>query len=306
MSERAPALVVGNGLIGAAVAARLRATGWPVTTVSRGASGAGHLSCDLSAPDGLARLRDCLRHTRPRRVVLTHGPSDVSWIEAHEAEAAAVHLGVAELLAELGLPTVLISTDNVFPGDEGARTPAHPVRPNNAYGRVKLAAERALQSADSGLALRVSMVYGWSGAGHRPNYGQRCLESAARRAPLDAPVDQSFTPVHVADVAQVVAALCEAPRSPVGVAHLSGQAEMTRFAFAKAAYRCSGADPGLVRPCSRGETEWASRPRYSSLRCTDFGTDFDAVPGLAGWRPMSVDDGLRSMLADRARFGGAA
>ena len=299
MSESAPVLVVGNGLIGAAVAARLRAEGRPVNTVSRGASGAGHLSCDLAAPDGLARLRAHLLRTRPRRVVLTHGPSDVTWIETHEAAASAVHRGTAELLAELGLPTVLISTDNVFPGDDGMRTPADPVRPNNAYGRLKLAAERALP-AGAGMVLRVSLVYGWSGAGYRANYGQRCLDAAARGEVLHAPVDQSFTPVHVADVARVVAALCDAPRLPGVVAHLSGPGEVTRFEFASAAYRLSGADPGLVRPCLRGDTEWASRPRYSSLRCDDFG----AVPGLEGWHPMSPDDGLLAMLSDRVPLGG--
>src|SRR2546430_6098267 len=159
MCERAPTLVVGNGLIGRAVADRLRTTGRPVTTVSRGSAGAGQLSCDLSTSDGRAALRAQLRRARPRCAVLTHGPSDVTWIEGHEAEALTVHRLGAELLGELGIPAVLISTDNVFAGDRGRRTPAHPVQPGNAYGRVKLAAERALK--DRGLALRVSLVYGW-------------------------------------------------------------------------------------------------------------------------------------------------
>jgi dTDP-4-dehydrorhamnose reductase len=292
MAEHAPTLVVGNGLIGAAVADRLRAAGRPAITVSR--NGAGHLSCDLSAPDGLALLRSHLREVRPGRVVLTHGPSDVTWIERHETEAAAMHVGGAELLAELALPTVLISTDNVFPGDEGARTPDHPVRPGNAYGRLKLTAERALLAAGHGLALRVSLVYGWTGTAHRATYGQRCLESAARNEVLQAPTDQSFTPIHVADVAQVVAALCAADELPVGVSHLSGPEELSRYDFATTAYRLAGADPGLVRPCLRKDTEWASRPRYSSLACDDFAV----VPG---WRPMSPADGLRSMLTEAAR-----
>lgn len=292
MLEQPPVLVVGRGLIGAAVAGRLRAAGLVVTTVSRGAFGAGHLACDLSTPDGLVALRAHLRRARPRCVVLTHGPSDVTWIERHEAEADATHRGVAELVAGSGVPAVLISTDNVFPGDQGARTPAHPVRPGNAYGRVKSVAERALLDAGNSLVLRVSLVYGWSGTGHRANYGQRCLESAVRADVLRAPTDQSFTPVHADDVVHVVAALCRAPGLPTGVAHLSGPDELTRFHFATAAYRLAGADVGLVRPCLRRETEWASRPRYSSLACDDFG----AVPGLAEWWPRSPEDGLRSML----------
>ncbi len=291
MSERGPVLVVGRGLIGSATAQRLRSAGRAVVTVGRSGAGDGHLPCDLSTPDGRRELRDALHRLRPRCAVLTHGPSDVTWIEAHEAEAAAVHHGVAALLAGSGVPAILISTDNVFPGDAGGRTPRDPIRPDNAYGRVKARAEAALLSGDN-LVLRVSLVYGWT-TGHRTTYGQRCVESALRGEVLDAPVDQSFTPVHVDDVARVVTALCLAPVPPSGIAHLAGPEELSRHDFAAIAYRLAGADPALVRPCRRCDTHWASRPRYSSLACDDLA----ALTGLPSRPPMSPARGLRLMLA---------
>lgn len=248
-------LVVGRGLIGAATADLVRANGSPAVTVDR------------TGTDPAA-LRDLLARLRPRYAVLTHGPSDVTWIEDHETEAAAVHVGVAEVFADAGVPSVLVSTDNVFPGDEGLRTPAHPIRPGNAYGRVKARAEQVLLAGRGNLVLRVSLVYGWTGDAHRTTYGQRCLESALHGKPLDAPVDQSFTPIHVDDVARVLADLCAEPRT--GVAHLAGPVELSRYDFATTAYRLAGADPDLVRPCFRCDTHWAARPRYSSLACAEF------------------------------------
>lgn len=292
--------MVGRGLIGAATAERLRANGHSVITVSRGGPpDAGHLPCDLTSPGGLRALR--ARLPEVRCAVLTHGPSDVTWIEGHEAEAEAVHVGVAATLAASGVPTVLVSTDNVFPGDRGLHTPRDRIRPINAYGRVKAKAERVLVDAGAGLALRVSLVYGWTGLAHRATYGKRCLLAALRGEPLRAPVDQSFTPIHVDDVSRVVAALCRSA-PPVGVAHLAGPNELSRFEFARCAYRLAGSDPGLVEPCRRRDTPLASRPRFSSLACDDF----TRVPDLAGWRPLSPDDGLKLMLATAPRVAEAS
>jgi dTDP-4-dehydrorhamnose reductase len=291
MSENT-VLVVGRGLIGATVAERLRADGRDVATVSTTPLGhAGHLSCDLDDPAGRERLRAHVDALRPGRVILTHGPSDVTWIEANEERAEAVHHGVAKLLAGSGVPTVLVSTDNVFDGSRGGHRPEDAISPHNVYGRVKAMAEQELLTGPN-LALRVSLVYGWTGPAHRATYGQRCLQAATGGEELEAPTDQSFTPVHIDDVAEVLAALCRAPELPTGIAHLAGPDELSRFDFATLAYRITGADPALVRPVLRRDTLWASRPRHSSLACDDFGH----LPGLAGWAPMSPEGGLRQML----------
>jgi dTDP-4-dehydrorhamnose reductase len=289
-------LVVGRGLIGSAVRDRLLARGRPVVTVARGgAAGPDHRARDLADAAGRARLHADLRELRPRCIVLAHGPSDVSWIDDHEQQAAAVHRGVAEVAAESGLPTVLVSTDNVFSGERGGHRPADRIQPGNAYGRVKAEAERALLAVGSALVLRVSLVYGWAGPAHRSTYAERCLASALAGRPLLAPTDQVFTPIQVRDVAEVVAELCATPGFLAGVAHLAGPGELSRYQFATLAYRLAGADAGLVRPCLRRDTEWASRPRHSSLACDDFSW----LPGLRRWAPMPAADGLRLMLAER-------
>jgi dTDP-4-dehydrorhamnose reductase len=289
MPEPAPVLVLGRGVVGGRLAARLREAGTPVLTVARRADpDPGHVSLDLSVPADRAELAALLRRLRPACTVLAHGPGDVTAMERAEAASREVHAGVAAVVADAGVPAVLVSTDNVFPGDR-AYGSGEPPAPANAYGRVKLAAEQALGTG--GLALRVSLVYGWSGVGERSNFAERCLASARRGEPLDAPTDQELTPVHADDVATVLAALCRAGPRP-GVAHLAGHREVSRAEFARLAYRLAGADEDLVRPVPRRTTEYASRPAHSSLVCDDFA----ALPGLAGWEPRSPADGLADML----------
>jgi dTDP-4-dehydrorhamnose reductase len=299
-----PVLLVGHGLIGAAVRARLVAAGCPVICVARSAASvAGYMAHDLSGAVGLAALRAELAELRPRCVVLAHGPSSVTWIEGHEQEAGAVHGQVARIVADSGSPAVLVSTDNVFSGATLGYRPSDEVRPANAYGRIKARAEDLLLASQSALVLRVSLVYGWSGSWSAANFAERCLRSALGNRVLSAPTDQTFTPVHVRDVVAVLAALCTASRPFSGIRHLAGPQALSRYDFARLAYARAEADTSLVRPCLRHDTEWRCRPRFSSLECGDF-TD---LPGLREWRPLTPGDGLQLMMADRAaaepRFG---
>ncbi|MFE0530388.1 SDR family oxidoreductase [Micromonospora sp. SD19] len=297
-------LIVGQGLIGGAVRDELSRRGQAPVTVARSAradvpglpqSTGAHLRHDLDLPGGRAALRADLERIGPDRIVLTHGPSDVSWMEENEERAARIHCGVARLAADSGVPTLLISTDNVFSGERGLMRPTDPVAPRNAYGRLKAEAERVVLGS-GGAVLRVSLVYGDAGAAYRPTYAQRCLAAAAAGASFPAPVDQSFTPIHIDDVARVVAARITAPanaRSEAGtVEHLAGPQELSRYEFARLSYAAAGADPELVLSCLRRDTPWASRPRYSSLACTDYGA---LLPGH--WPPARPAAGLRRMVS---------
>lgn len=288
-------LVVGNGLIGGAVGAMLTAQRVPVTSVGRRRTELpGYHALDLTSEAGRDTLRSVIADLRPRCVLLVHGPSDVTWIDMHTAAAAAVHQRVAEIAARSGAPVILVSTDNVFPGEHGGYRPGDAVQPANGYGQVKILAENAVLDSTDGLVVRVSLVYGWAGAGLRDTFAQRCLEAAAQGRPLLVPEDQSFTPIHVRDVAVVLTALCQCPAGQVtGIRHLAGPAELSRYEFARLAYELAGADTSLVKPCLRMETEWACRPRYSSLAFEPISD----LPGLATWQPMTPAEGLRAMLA---------
>jgi dTDP-4-dehydrorhamnose reductase len=289
------ALIVGHGLIGGSLRAQLRTIAeLPIVSIGRRHRELpDYRALDLASETGRAALDKVVADLRPRRVVLAHGPSDVTWIDKNEAAAAAVHCGVAAIVARSAAPVVMISTDNVFSGARGGYRPGDPAEPANGYGRVKVDAESIALAAGSALVLRVSLVYGWHRPGQRATFAQRCLEAAAEGRPMDVPTDQLFTPIHVRDVSVVTAAVCRSGGQLTGIKHLAGPIELSRYEFARLAYRLAGADTTLVRPCLRQDTEWACRPRFSSLTC---GT-FSGLPGLAQWRPMTPEEGLREMLA---------
>jgi dTDP-4-dehydrorhamnose reductase len=301
------ALVVGNGFVGSAVAARLRERMDEVVVASRrprdadlGAGvGAGHRWVRLDMRDG-ERCARVAAEVRPDLVVLVHGPSDVTWCETHPADALAAHTAAVANLAG-AVPdarALLISTDNVFDGvaptSDERRAPA----PRNAYGRAKLAAEGLLlRRFRHATVLRVSLVYGWEpeNAGKWLNFFASCAHRLRRGEPVEAPEDHWNTPVLVDDVARVTGAVAAAGRTP-RVVHLGGPQRVSRAAWARLIAAELGADRGLVVPVPRAASRYACRPANACLSSLYR----DRLPGVRDVRVRGVAEGTRILARGAA------
>ncbi|MGW0882610.1 SDR family oxidoreductase [Streptomyces sp. NPDC002671] len=267
-------LVVGSGLVGTGIARRLASAGEAVTLVSRRppvlpTERYGARWGALDATDAQA-CRGLLDRLRPGRIVLVHGPSDVTWCEDHPDEARTAHVAVADTFAGLAPDTriVMISTDNVFGGETAHNTESTPVSPANAYGRAKLKAEEALLAkAPRAVALRVSLVYGHepADAGKWLNFFAACAHRLQRGERIEAPDDHWTTPVLLDDVAEVTAALLYAGHPLPPVLHLGGPDRVTRAEWATVIAGVLGAPAGLVTPVPRARTRYASRPVNACL-----------------------------------------
>lgn len=152
-------------------------------------------------------LRAFLRQRRPHVLVNPAAWTAVDRAEAEEPAALAINgtaPGVmAEEMARLGGLMVHYSTDYVFDG-------ARPVPwletdapgPVSAYGRTKLAGERAVQAAGGAhLVLRTSWVYGRHGA----NFMLTMIRLATQRDELRVVADQFGAPTWSRTIAQSTA-----------------------------------------------------------------------------------------------------
>jgi dTDP-4-dehydrorhamnose reductase len=227
-------------------------------------------------------LRLALRAARPAVVVNATAYTDVDGAERDEAAALRVNAEAVAVLGEecarLRAALVHYSTDFVFDGR--ASRPYReddPVAPLGAYGRSKLAGERALAEIGApAIVLRTAWVY----SPGRKSFVASILRLARERETLKVVSDQVGSPTFAGDLACATALLLHGvKRDPFaafdeakGVYHLAGGGSASRFELAGAVL---GADPRpheqrvkeLIPVPSTEFSLPAARPAFAPLAC---------------------------------------
>jgi dTDP-4-dehydrorhamnose reductase len=213
--------------------------------------------------------------------------TDVDGAEAAEAAATAVNGDgaghVAEAAAHAGARHVHVSTDYVFAGTAREPYPEDaPTGPQGAYGRSKLAGERAVTAAGGRSAIvRSSWLFG----PHGRNFVDTMRRLGAERDEIAVVDDQIGCPTYTGHLAPALVRIAE--RGLTGVLHVAAAGHCSWRELAEATF----ADTGVscrVRPQGTAEAgRPAPRPAFSALASTRA----DA-PVLPPWR-----DGLRAHLA---------
>jgi dTDP-4-dehydrorhamnose reductase len=292
-------LIIGSGFVGRTLAGRLAHDSDSVVLASR------HRPAEPSDDDPIDWVRldvtdrdacaDVIRAAGADTIVLVHGPSDVTWCEAHPAEALLGHATAAKHVLDLAgdRRVVLISTDNVFDGTGESCDESTPTAPANAYGRAKLAAELALRDAPNSTVLRVSLIYGWEPADSAKwlNFFAACAHRLRAGQPVTVPFDQWTTPVLVEDVAAVTEAVIGASDLPL--LHLGGPDRVSRAQWAGIIADELGIGQELVVSEPRSAGRYADRPANSCLSSTLLARH----PSTAAIHVRGVADGARALLA---------
>jgi dTDP-4-dehydrorhamnose reductase len=205
--------------------------------------------------------------------------------EASEEEALAVNAGGAANLAAgcaaSGARLVQVSTDYVFAGDAGRPYAEDDVpAPRTAYGRTKLAGERAVldRLPRSGFVVRTAWLYG----AHGPSFVGTMIKLEDQRPTVDVVDDQHGQPTWTVDVARQIVALVHSAAAP-GIYHATSGGQTTWFGLAREIFSLLGADPARVRPIpSSALSRAAPRPAYSVLGHSAWAGPH--VPPIGQWR----------------------
>jgi len=265
----------GGGMLGTDLIAALTSGGAPVTGLDR---------ASLDVTDAVA-VTDAIARGRPDVVVNCAAWTAVDDAEAAEEQALAVNAGGAANLAAgcaaSGARLVQVSTDYVFAGDAGQPYAEDDVpAPRTAYGRTKLAGERAVLDhlPGAGYVVRTAWLYG----AHGPSFTGTMIRLESERPTVDVVDDQHGQPTWTADVARQIIALARSAAAP-GIYHATSSGQTTWFGLAREIFGLLGADPARVRPIpSSALSRPAPRPACSVLGHSAWaGT---GVPPIGEWR----------------------
>ncbi|WEH41840.1 dTDP-4-dehydrorhamnose reductase [Streptomyces sp. AM 2-1-1] len=256
-------LVTGaGGMLGRDVLAKLAAEGVVAVAADRAA-------LDVADPEA---VRAVFAEHRPAVVVNCAAWTAVDDAESQEEAALRVNgtgpRVLAEACREHGAVLLQVSTDYVFAGDgDEPYAEDAPTAPRSAYGRTKLAGERAVLETlpETGYVVRTAWLYGAGGG----NFVRTMIKLEGIKETLDVVDDQRGQPTWTVDLADRLVALGKgalAGTAPAGVYHGTSGGGTTWCGFTREIFRLLGADPERVRPTtSEAFVRPAPRPAYSVL-----------------------------------------
>lgn len=261
--------------------------------------------CDIT---DLASCRRLLMPLKPDFIINCAAFTAVDACEEREADALEVNGravgGLADLAEQVGAYLLHLSTDYVFDGrQERPYREIDPTNPLSAYGRTKLAGEKALAEAKLAryLIVRTSWLYGPGGR----NFVKTILRLAADREELRIVADQVGSPTYTGDLADALFALIRTianheqagRQGPSGICHFSNDGVVSWCGFAErilALARAQGhaLQARRVTPITTEDYPLpAPRPAYSVLATRHF-QNLTGSP-VPGWQ-----DGLQTYLAE--------
>jgi len=234
---------------------------------------------DLADPD---RLRAVLREISPGLIINPAAYTAVDQAESEPELAQAINGTAPGILAEeakrLDALLVHYSTDYVFDGAKPAPyAEDDPTAPLGAYGRSKLAGEKAIRASGCRhLIFRTCWVYGARGR----NFLRTMLRLARERDELRVVDDQHGAPTWSRMIAEITGQALARLDGQHGIYHLAASGETTWHGFAARIVAIANQhglldkSPPVRRIVSADFPTPARRPANSRLDCDRLRNDF--------------------------------
>lgn len=223
-------------------------------------------------------VRSCVTDNDIRLIVNCAAYTNVDRAEGDEAAALRINgeaVGyMAEAMAAVGGMLVHFSTDYVF-GGTLCNTPCTEemeANPTGAYGRTKLAGERATVACRH-LIFRTSWLYSEYGK----NFLLTMLGLTATRPEVKVVFDQVGTPTYAGDLARAIFSIIESGDclNHDGIFNYANEGVCSWYDFTKEIARQSGHTACRILPCHSSEfPSPVQRPAYSVLDKTKFKETF--------------------------------
>jgi dTDP-4-dehydrorhamnose reductase len=248
---------------------------------------------ELADPE---RIASAFKAARPALII--HAGAVASPAECFRDPTRAVQINVeasailADGAARAGARLLLISTDLVFDGEQGAYREMDVPRPLSIYGHTKLAAEKAVLLHPRNVVARISLLFGPS-LTQRPSFFDEQVSALGERRPCNLFSDEWRTPLGLESAARALIALVYSDFQ--GTIHVGGPERLSRLEMGLRLARALHRDPSVFAGVSRKSIDSREpRPCDLSLDSTLWKQLFPGEP----WP--SFEETLGAMMAAKS------
>jgi dTDP-4-dehydrorhamnose reductase len=223
--------------------------------------GLSHDDLDITDP---ARVERVITRERPGAVINCAAWTDVDGAEENEREASVVNAQgagfVADAANKVDAKVLYLSTDYVFDGTTGPYGESDDPAPINAYGRTKLAGERATALVNGrSFIVRTSWLFG----PHGGNFVETMLRLGEGGGPVVVVHDQVGCPTYTGHLAVGLLRLIDS--ASYGIHHMAGEGSCSWYEFALEIFRQAEVVTRVMASTSDMMERPAKRPANSVL-----------------------------------------
>jgi dTDP-4-dehydrorhamnose reductase len=220
-----------------------------------------HEDLDVTDP---ARVERLITRERPGAVINCAAWTNVDGAEESEQQASLVNSQgagfVADAAAKVYAKVLYPSTDYVFNGEGGPYGESDDPDPINAYGRTKLAGERATALVNGqSFIVRTSWLFG----PHGGNFVETMLRLGEGGGPVVVVHDQVGCPTYTGHLAVGLLRLMES--AAYGIHHMAGEGSCSWYDFAMEIFRQAEVVTRVMASTSDMMERPAKRPANSVL-----------------------------------------
>jgi dTDP-4-dehydrorhamnose reductase len=220
-----------------------------------------HDDLDVTDP---ARVERVITRERPGAVINCAAWTNVDGAEESERDASLINAQgagfVADAANKVDAKIVYISTDYVFDGTKGPYGESDDPAPINAYGRTKLAGERATALVNGrSFIVRTSWLFGPSGG----NFVETMLRLGEGGGPVVVVHDQVGCPTYTGHLAVGLLRLIDS--AAYGIHHMTGEGSCSWYEFAMEIFRQAEVVTRVMASTSDMMERPAKRPANSVL-----------------------------------------
>jgi dTDP-4-dehydrorhamnose reductase len=218
---------------------------------------------DLDVTDPV-RVERVITRERPGAVINCAAWTDVDGAEGSERDASLINSQgagfVADAASKVDAKVVYLSTDYVFDGTNGPYGESDDPAPINAYGRTKLAGERATALVNGrSFIVRTSWLFGPRGG----NFVETMLRLGEGGGPVVVVHDQVGCPTYTGHLAVGLLRLIDS--AAYGIHHMTGEGSCSWYEFAMEIFRQSEVVTRVMASTSDMMERPAKRPENSVL-----------------------------------------